>query len=61
MVVVIDNAEPIPDRDVCLEYLQAEQRTGTTLALAKARVRLPVLLSLKPETVEAYLKSKDAV
>jgi hypothetical protein len=51
--------EPIPDADVYLEWLRAQQHHGNTSALHKARKVLPVLLSLKPETVEAYMKSRE--
>ncbi len=47
---------PIPDPEVAEEWLRCRQRPdGLTSALSKARERLPILLSMKPETVEKYM------
>lgn len=52
--------DPIPDVEVYQEWLAAASRpNGLTHALVKARQRLPVLLSMKPETVEAYMKTLE--
>lgn len=40
--------------EVYAEFIKAIAKTGETPALTKAGERLPVLLSMKPETVEAY-------
>ena len=46
----------IPDPEVYQEWMDAVCRpAGMTLALVKARQRLSVLLTMKPETVEAYM------
>ena len=44
--------------EVYQEWLMAQTRMGMTCALWKAYQRLPVLLSLKPETVEAYMATR---
>jgi hypothetical protein len=51
--------EPIPDKEVALEWLKAQQKHGNTIALHHARRILPVLLSLKPETVEAFMRERS--
>jgi hypothetical protein len=46
----------IPDPEVYQKWMDAVCRPdGMTLALVKARQRLAVLLTMKPETVEAYM------
>ena len=51
-----DEYDPIPDPEVSWEWdLAASRPNGLTFALVKARQRLPILLSMKPETVEAYM------
>jgi hypothetical protein len=52
-----DEYDPIPDQEVNQEWLAATIKTGLTDNLVRARHRLPVLLSMKPETVEAYMKT----
>jgi len=52
-------ASNVIDPEVFQEWLDARNRTGMTGALRKAYERLPVLLSMKPETVEAYLSTLD--
>lgn len=54
-----DEYDPIPDAEVYQEWTEAVSRpNGMTFALVKARQRLPVLLSMKPETVEAYMGTR---
>jgi hypothetical protein len=55
-----DEYDPIPDAEVYHEWIMAVARpNGMTLALVKARQRLAVLLTMKPETVEAYMATLD--
>ena len=44
--------------EVWQEFREAAKRTGMTDALRKAMERLPVLLSMKPETFEAYCATR---
>ena len=48
----------ITDLEVALEFLNAHRRTGLTTQLLKARDRLPVLLSMTPERVEARFQQE---
>jgi hypothetical protein len=50
-------ASNVIDPEVYLEWCKAYELMGMTFALKKAYERLPVLLSMKPETVEAYMKT----
>ena len=48
-------ASNVIDPEVYLEWTKALEVQGMTFALKKDYERLPVLLSMKPETVEAYM------
>jgi hypothetical protein len=51
-------ASNVIDPEVYLEWQSALNKAGMTFALKKAYERLPVLLSMKPETVEAYFATR---
>lgn len=46
--------------EIRAEIEAAVSKTGWTDNLRRAVERIPVLLSMKPETVEAYLKTLEA-
>jgi hypothetical protein len=52
-------ASNVIDPEVFQEWMDAYNRMGMTFALWKAYQRLPILLSMKPETVEAYMKTLE--
>jgi hypothetical protein len=52
-------ASNVIDPEVFQEWIDALNRVGMTFALKKSYERLPVSLSMKSETVEAFMKTLE--